>query len=405
MSGRYLKTKITTRAVESLKPGEALSDITLPGYHVRCQKGARVYFVRKYAFGQRHYFNIGEHAKAGLTERKARDKAEGIIYEIKQGNNPTAERQKMRDMPTLNTFANFFFETYASKLKQSTLADYKSSYNTHVRNSKLGKLKLDRITHQNLTALHFKLKEKRRSANKILQILSSMYNEAQRAGYVEFGFNPTKNIKHYKIEARQRFLSEAELEQIGGVLSQAEEDGSESLYAIAAIRLLIFTGARRNEILTLRWEWVDFERGVLNLPDSKTGSKIIHLSPPALELLSTLPRVRGNPFVIVGLRPGTHLVNLRKTWVRVREKAGITPITLPDETLQHARLHDLRHSFASIAVNGGASLPMIGALLGHSQVSTTARYAHLADDPLKKVNDDAGNIAARALGANVCKST
>lgn|GEM_PF-6862409 len=234
-----------------------MSDINLPGYHVRCQKYAKVYFVRKYAFGQRLYFNIGDHAKAGLTDRKARD-----------------------------------------KLKPSTLTDYKSSYNTLVRNSKLGKLKLDRITHQNVTALHFKLKEKRRSANKILQIPSSMYNEAQRTGYVEFGFNPTKKIKHYKVEARQRFLSEAELEQIGAALSQSEEDGSESLYAIAAIRLLIFTGARRNEILTLRWEWVDFERGVLYLPDSKTGGKIIHLSPPVLELLEALPRVKRNPYMI-----------------------------------------------------------------------------------------------------------
>lgn len=179
----------------------------------------------------------------------------------------------MRDMPSLNAFADIFFETHASKLKPSTLADYKSSYNSHVRNSKLSKLKLDRITYQNLTSLHYKLKEKRRSANNILQILSSMYNEAQRAGYVEIGFNPTKSIKHYKIEARQRFLSESELERIGSILSQVEKNGSESLYAIAAIPMLIFTGARRNEILILRWEWVDFDRSVLNLPDSKTGGE------------------------------------------------------------------------------------------------------------------------------------
>lgn len=397
MAGRYKKTKITTRSVEGMNPGEALSDINLPGFHVRCQQGAKVYFVRKFAFGQRHYFNIGEHAKAGLTERKARDQAERIIYGIKQGSNPTAERQKMRDMPTLNKFADLFFETQGAKLKRSTLIDYKSSYNTHVRKSAMGKLKLDRITHQNLTALHHRMREKRRSANKILQILSSMFSEAQRAGYVEFGFNPTKGIKHFKTEARQRFLSETELAQIGDVLSQVEDDGSECLYAIAAIRLLIFTGARRNEILTLRWEWVDFERGVLYLPDSKTGGKVIHLSPPALELLTTLPRVNGNPYVIVGQTPGTHWVNLRKPWVRIRDLAGIQPITLPDGTVQHVRLHDLRHSFASLAVNGGASLPMIGALLGHSQVSTTARYAHLADDPLRKVNDEAGNRAANAL--------
>ena len=246
--------------------------------------------------------------------------------------------------------------------------------------------------------------QKKRTANKVLQIISSIYREAEQAGLVGNNINPTRGIKHYKIEARQRFLSQDELMKIGQALSDAEQDGSENLYAIAAIRLLIYTGARLNEILTLRWDWVDLEHGYLHLPDSKTGQKVIHLSPPALDLLSNLPKVKGNPFVIVGDKEGAHWVNLRKPWERIKTKAGIEPTTLPDGSRQHVRIHDLRHNYASLAASGGASLLMIGALLGHRQATTTARYAHLTDDPLKQVNDAAGQTAAKALRSKVPKN-
>jgi integrase len=141
----------------------------------------------------------------------------------------------------------------------------------------------------------------------------------------------------------------------------------------AAIRLLVFTGARLNEVLTARWDWLDIPAGELRLPDSKTGAKVIHLNPPALAVLAALPRAAGNPFLIVGGKAGRHLVNLEKPWRRVRKAA----------LLNDVRLHDLRHSFASVGAAGGLSLPLIGGLLGHSQPATTARYAHLAADPLK----------------------
>ena len=150
---------------------------------------------------------------------------------------------------------------------------------------------------------------------------------------------------------------------------------------MAAIRLLTFTGARKSEILTLRWDWVDFENKRLNLPDSKTGEKSIYLNAPALEVLSNIPRMQGNPFVIVGAKPGQRLVNIQKPWNRVRIDAG-----MPD-----LRLHDLRHTFASIAVMGGMSLPMVGALLGHKNARTTQRYAHLAGDPIQSAAEKVGH--------------
>ncbi len=157
---------------------------------------------------------------------------------------------------------------------------------------------------------------------------------------------------------------------------------------VAAIRLLALTGARLSEILTLRWDFVDLERACLRLPVSKTGKKVVYLSAPALELLSRLPRVEGNPHVIVGERRGAHLVNLQKPWRRLRHAAG----------LDEVRIHDLRHSFASVAAASGQSLIIIGALLGHTQPQTTARYAHLAADPLRAANESVGEKIADAMG-------
>lgn len=397
MVSNHRKTKITSKLVESLNKGDVISDTHLPGYFVRCQQKAKIYFVRKYANRQRHYITIGEHAVLGLTEKKARMKAQEIITTINQGASPTNERTRKKNTPSINDYAEHFFSEYGKKLKPTTLRDYKSIHRTHLMKTKLGQLKLDELSRNYLASLHSKMHLKKRTANKVLQLLSSIYREAANSGLINEGYNPTKGIKHYKIEARQNFLSEQELEKIGLALNEAEENGSENLYSIAAIRLLIFTGARLNEILSLRWSWVDLERGFLNLPDSKTGRKVIHLSLPAIDLLTKLPRIKNNPFVIVGTKPGTHWVNLRKPWERIKLNAGIQANTLPDGKIQHIRIHDIRHSFAALAASNGVSLPIIGALLGHKQAATTHRYAHLANDPLKKANDEIGMRAATAL--------
>ena len=185
----------------------------------------------------------------------------------------------------------------------------------------------------------------------------------------------------------ERFLATEELARLGAVLSEAERTATELPSVIAAIRLLIFTGARLGEILSLQWRDVDFERACLRLPESKTGAKVIHLNAPAMEVLNGLAREEGNPWVIAGRLPGKPLVNLRRPWHRIREAAG----------LEDVRLHDLRHSFASVGVTSGLSLPMIGALLGHAQPATTARYAHLAADPLKQAADLIGDRIAAAM--------
>jgi integrase len=201
------------------------------------------------------------------------------------------------------------------------------------------------------------------------------------------GSNPRKHIKKYREEKRERFLSPAELRRVGEVLREMEEEGIELPSSIAAARLLMLTGCRLGEIMTLQWKHVDIAGKALRLPDSKSGAKVVHLGKPAVEILLKLGRIVENPWVIVGAKPGARLTDLQPFWQRVRARAG----------LKDVRIHDLRHTFASTAVASGQGLPMIGKLLGHTQVQTTARYAHLAADPVKSAADQVSMSIAAAL--------
>ena len=253
--------------------------------------------------------------------------------------------------------------------------------------------------------LHKGMRETPYRANRSLALLSKAFNLAEVWGWRPDYSNPVRHVSKFAEKKRKRFLSQRELARLGEALRVAERDGCLTLpakeglrseekrapiipSAIAAIRLLILTGARKGEILGLRWDWIDFEAGRANLPDSKTGEKAIVLAPAALAVLDAIPRQDGNPHVIVGAKPGAALVNLKDPWLAIRETAGLDDV----------RVHDLRHSFASVGAANGASLPIIGALLGHTQATTTQRYAHLADDPLRAAAADIGKRIAAAMG-------
>ena len=184
--------------------------------------------------------------------------------------------------------------------------------------------------------------------------------------------NPVIGIDRFEETKRQRFLNADELKRLGDVLTEADRDQTELPVVTAAIRLLLLTGARYSEIVELQWHWVHFDEAVIRLPGSKTGFKVIQLNKPALEILRELPRE--SDWVFPGAKKGKHLVNLQKPWRRIRKAAE----------LEDVKIHDLRHSYASIAVAGGLSLFVTGQLLGHSQPQTTARYTHLENDPLKQ---------------------
>ena len=217
-------------------------------------------------------------------------------------------------------------------------------------------------------------------ANRTLGMLGAIFEFAIEQSLIST--NPARGVKKFKEGRPARFLSNAEMVRLGDALRKAESQGINS-YALAAIRLLLLTGCRRNEILELKWEQVDFETGFLRLGDSKTGAKAIPVGAPVLSLLSKLPRLERNPYVIPGKNKGGHLIGLQKTWSKVRQRAALDDV----------RLHDLRHSFASMGARSGESLLVIGKVLGHSTSSATTRYAHLSDDPVKD--------AARAISAEM----
>jgi integrase len=225
-------------------------------------------------------------------------------------------------------------------------------------------------------------------ANRCLEIVSKMFNLAEMWGLRPDGTNPRKHIRKYPEEKRERFLSAGELRRIGEVMREMEDEGVELPSAILAARLLALTGCRLGEVMTLKWVHVDLANRLLRLPDSKSGAKVVHLGQPAADLLASGPLVADNPWVISGTLPGQRLSDLQPFWQRVRARAG----------LKDVRIHDLRHTFASTAVASGQGLPMIGKLLGHTQVQTTARYAHLAAEPVQNAADMVAQNLQRSLG-------
>jgi integrase len=387
-----VRGKISKKSVDAMRPGPSdqfLWDTEIKGFGLKVTPAGKKVYILQYRSGGRERptqrVTIGNHGN--LTPDKARELAKRMSGAIANGANPAEEIALDRSAPTVADLAERFKSGHiATKTKARTAIEYRHLLDVNVLPA-LGRLRVSEVTRRHVTDLHHSLRSKPYAANRTLAVLSKMFNLAEKWGERPDGSNPCRHVEKYPEQKRERFLSEVELARLGNVLADADRGASESLFIVAAIRLLVFTGARRNEIVTLKWEHVDFERACLRLPDSKTGAKTVHLNAPALEILASLPRIAGNAHVIPGERPGAHLVNIEKPWRRIRSRAGLDGL----------RLHDLRHSFASIAAGTGHSLPIIGALLGHTQAATTARYAHLAAHPLKQASERIGRDIATAM--------
>ena len=388
-----MKVKITKRAVENVASSDRdvfLWDTELPGFGCKITpKGARVYVLQYWAGGRSRRFTLGRHGEA-ITADQARRDAMRLKGAVAHGDDPASARAADRAVPTLEGLAErYLVEHAAVKKRASSAAEDRRNLGKHIL-PKLGGLRVNAITRADINRFHSAMKETPGAANRCLALLSKMFNLAEMWGLRDDGTNPTRHVEKYPERKLERFLSEAELARLGGVLNEGEQAGVHPS-VIAAIRLLMFTGCRRNEILTLKWENVDFERACLWLPVSKTGAKLVPLGAPAIELLAGLPRIDGNPYVLPGALPGRHYVALEKVWRRLRKQAGLGDV----------RLHDLRHSFASAGAGAGESLVLIGSLLGHKSTATTARYAHLSNDPLKAAADRiSGRIAAAMAGGS-----
>jgi integrase len=408
--------RITKRLVDRLAPRAnefTVWDSKMPGFGVRVRPTGTKSFVVVYRAGAGRGAPVRRYTIASvgkIAPEKARRRAQAILGAVAHGLDPASDKATERGTPTVAELADrFMAEHVESKRKSGTAAFYRHVL-TKIVKPELGAAKADKVTRAQIARLHAKLKGTPFQANRAVAVLGSMYAFAGRIGVVPEGTNPARRVDKFKEHRRERFLTGEELERLGSAIREAETKGipwavdegkpaAKHLpkprnrftkidpFAAAALRLLLFTGCRLREILHLKWEHVDLERGLLFLPESKTGRKTIILNAPTIAVFSGLDRV--GPYVIPGADPETPRADLKRPWEAVSRRAGLTGV----------RVHDMRHTYASFGAGGGLGLPIIGKLLGHSQAATTARYAHLDNDPLRRASESiAGRIAAALDG-------
>ncbi|WP_417418474.1 tyrosine-type recombinase/integrase [Hoeflea sp.] len=397
--------KLTKSAIDAASPREDdffLWDSELKGFGIKIAKGGRKSYVCKYRAGNgrkapTRRMTIGAHGSPWTVDQ-ARSEARKILGLAANGEDPAKEKQEEKKQITVAQLCDLYMENGVSTKKASTVATDRGRIERHIK-PLLGRKKVRDVTRADVkrflqdiasgkTSVDTKTGLRGRAivtggkgtATRTVGLLGGIFSYAFDCGLIEL--NPVHGVKRYAEKRGQRYLSQQELAALGKALADGEERDLNP-QALAILKLLVLTGARKGEIETLRWDAVDFDAGYLRLADSKTGQKAFPLNAGALEILSKIPRLDGSPYVFPAHRSEGHYEGTPKVWRIIRSMAGLDDV----------RMHDLRHSFASIAVSGGASLPIIGALLGHADSATTQRYAHLHDDPLK--------AAAEAVGDNI----
>jgi integrase len=413
--GKRSTVRVTARTVAAAQPGTVLWDAELRGFGLRVlASGTRMYVLKYRAGARQRWFTIGTHGSP-WTADMARNRAKELLGQVVSGGDPAGEREAGRRVVSVAELATrFLAEHVALKAKPRTAVEYRRLLERFII-PELGLLRTTDIAVKDIARLHHSLRATPRQANMTINVARKMFRLAEAWGIREPGSNPCVQVERYRENHRERFLSHQEMARLGDVLAQCEigwteeaahawrrrmrdealasgkteleaesfadackpkREAPEMPSAIAALRLLLLTGARLSEALTLAWEMVDLRERVLRLPESKTGAKVIPLAPAAPQVLEgqRARRVEGNPYVFPGGVAGKALVNLQDPWQRIRGIAGLADV----------HIHDLRHNIASHAAMGGMSLLLIGRVLGHRSSATTARYAHFAADPVRQ---------------------
>lgn len=411
---------ITKRTVDAAKPSatdQFAWDDALPGFGLKVTPSGRKVYVIQYrvaGLGRRAFakrLTLGEHG--ALTPDEARKLAKRELARVAQGSDPAAERSRWKTASTVAEVGTAYLDDARAR-RGSEAANYERRrlWEKHVVPS-LGSKLVAKVSTVDLRRLHRAMHTTPYLANRVVGLLAAVFAFAAKEGLRPALDNPATGVDPYPEESRERFLTPDEFRRLGEALERAESVGLSPSpkkrrkpklakhrkhvpksaakpipaepAAVAAIRLLATTGCRKNEVLSLRWDAVDFERGFLRLADTKTGRSTRPLGEAAMAILRALPVLEGNPFVLHGGRQSGHVKELRRLWEAVRHAAN----------LEDVRLHDLRHSFASVPAMSGESMLVVRSLLGHANVATTERYAHLADDPVKRAADrTAGDIAS-----------
>lgn len=382
--------KLTKRTVDALKP-KAESyfewDSIVVGFGVRVMPSGTKTFQVQYRKGRRtRRSSLGRFGVVAVEQ--ARDHAREMLGQVAGGYDPVEEIALTRLAPTVSDLCDRFLQVHvAIHVKPSTARDYRSTINRVIRPT-MGTFKVADVMRKDVADLHYRRRATPIQANRMISVLSKMFNMAEMWGLRPDGSNPCRHVPKYKENRRERFLTKAEMQTLGDVLTRCENYGIETPHVVAAFRLLLLTGCRLSEVQTARWDYVT-ERG-LELPETKVGKRCIPLPQSARSVLANLPRTSGQPFIIEGKLPDAHITDLQHPWRRIRSLADLNDV----------RIHDLRHTYASVAVSGGMPIQMVGQLLGHTQLQTTLRYAHLADDPIRAAAEENSATIFNSLGTS-----
>jgi len=395
MAQRHLTKKMIEKLPVTGKTYKVM-DTDLKRFGVKVTRaGTKAYFLDYVFEGRRRAITLCK--TESMPPTKARKLARKTAAQIAAGSDPLTEREESRRKGiTVSDLWKLYVEGYLDHprpagrkghrpLSERTRSGYRWQWEKYLKKS-FGKKRVDVVSFEDVERFHSRIgKDRPTLANRLVRTLGSMFSHAERIKARPRKTNPAQGIEPFEEEPRKRFLSSEELQTLGTVLRDAE--GREPRQATDAIRLLLLTAARKTEVLSMRWEDLDLERGIWNLKKGKGGSRVVFLNAPSVAVLAGVPRLAGSPWVFPAFRGDSYFVGLPKVWERIRAAAKLDDV----------RLHDLRHTAASLGLGAGLPLEVLQTLLGHKEARTTERYAHLAASPVQAGAETIGRRMQEAL--------
>jgi integrase len=388
--------KLTKTAVDAATPKDhdyELRDTTVPGFMLKVTPAGRKIFMLQYQTnsGVRRKPAIGRFGE--LTVEQARKIAQDWLAEVRQGNDPSAEKTAARAAPSIKQLCEKFIEEY-SKLhnKPSTVEGNELNIKNHIV-PRLGRMKVHEVTRADISTFMTALSDRPIIANRTLACLRKMFNLSEIWGYRPDGSNPCRHVQKYAEKGSTRFITDDELRKLFTYLDTAERDGLEHPFLMLAIRLQFEFAARMSEVLALEWAWIDLEQRRVTWPDSKTGGMTKPLSDEAYRLLTAAPRFEDSPFVCPSIFDPAKSMTVNTYhhgWKRVLKRAGIP----------HVGTHGIRHRAATDIANSGVPLKVGMALTAHKTVAMFMRYIHNEDDPVRSAADVVAARRRSVVGSN-----